>query len=787
MHLFLTYTIFGLVLGGVYAIAASGLVLTYNTSGIFNFAHGAEAMLGAFVYWEVRYGWGVPAPLALIIVLGLFGPAMGGVLYLLIMRGLRDTAEVTKVVVTVALMLGMLYLSEWFWNPQTDRTVVPFFGITSQVKILGAEVTTHEIIALACAVVIGLGLRVFFYRLRIGVAMRGAVDDPGLLQLNGHSPERVAALSWAMGSFLAVLAGVLLTPISGGALQANSLTLLVIDAFAAAVFGRLRSIPRTFLGALVLGLAASYVLAYFPKTWQWASNFRVSLPMIVLFVVLIVLPQDRLRGATVARTRERAHLPSVRSALIAGAGLVVAVVLLRQLMNDSDITTLTLGMTFATIALSLTLLTGYAGEMNLAAVSFGAIATMISFHIGITGHGLAARTTLWGVLVGTLITALVGAVVSLPALRLRGLYLGLATMAFGVFLTDMVLMDSNPHKLPLFHTKFSLFSAGAGINSLVIPPLKVGPLDLHDGTTFLVTSAVVFALIGIGLVALRNSSYGRRLTAMKDSPAASATLGQSLLRLKLSVFMLSAGIAGLGGVLMSMALGSVTPDNFSIFLSLSLLMLTVVAGISYVSGALMGGLLSGVGFGLIVTTFHNLASSHGSVHGLFSFLASFATVSPALIGIGVGRNPSGSLHDIIESYRSLRERRSVLAGGMAVEVLLYVLCLTKVLGHWWFAILTSVLIMLLPLVGQVTDPVARRQRGEEVPLEMAGIDSPYTEELRTALDRALGIEELTPTGARRRPGGGSDTAIGNGSVGPDANGDGRQASPLSAGVGDAGA
>ncbi len=778
MHLFLTYTIFGLVLGGVYAIAASGLVLTYNTSGIFNFAHGAEAMLGAFLYWEVRYGWGVPTPLALILVLGVFGPLMGGLLYLVIMRGLRNTAEVTKVVVTVALMLGMLYLSEWFWNPQTDRTVVPFFGITSQVKILGADVTTHELIALGTAVLIGLGLRLFFYRLRIGVAMRGAVDDPGLLELNGHNPERIAALSWAMGSFLAVLAGVLLTPISGGALQANSLTLLVIDAFAAAVFGRLRSIPRTYIGALVLGLAASYVLAYSPKTWQWASNFRVSLPMIVLFVVLIVLPQDRLRGASVARTRERAHLPSVRSAVIAGAALVVVVVLLRQLMNDSDITTITLGMTFAVIALSLTLLTGYAGEMNLAAVSFGAIATMVSYHIGVTGHGLASRSTLWGIVVGVIVTAVVGAVVSLPALRLRGLYLGLATMAFGVFLTDMVLMDSNPHRIPLIHTKFSLFSGGAGINSLVIPPLRIGPLDLHDGTTFLVTATVVFAVLGIGLVALRNSSYGRRLTAMKDSPAASATLGQSLLRLKLSVFMLSAAVAGLGGVLMSMALGSVTPDNFSIFLSLSLLMLTVVAGISYVSGALMGGLLSGVGFALIVSTFHDLASRHGSVHGLFSFLASFATVTPALIGIGVGRNPSGSVHDFVDSYRSLRHRPRVLVGGGAVEAVLYVLSLTNVIGHWWFAILTSVLVMFLPLVGQMSDPARREQEAAAVPLELAGIDSPYSDGLRAELDRALGIEDLLPPErlARSRRNGRRS----------DGSGDRSMTEPLGAGVGDAG-
>ncbi len=103
-----------------------------------------------------------------------------------------------------------------------------------------------------------------FTRTRSGVAMRGVVDDPDLLRLNGHDPERLAALSWVLGSTLAVLAGILVTPISGGTLEANMLTLLVIDAFAAAMFGRLRSIPRTFVGALFLGLAATYVLAYFP-------------------------------------------------------------------------------------------------------------------------------------------------------------------------------------------------------------------------------------------------------------------------------------------------------------------------------------------------------------------------------------------------------------------------------------------------------------------------------------------------------------------------------------------
>jgi branched-chain amino acid transport system permease protein len=784
VHLFLTYTIFGLVLGGVYGIAASGLVLTYNTSGIFNFAHGAEAMLGAFVYWQVRYGWGWPAPLALLVVLGVFGPLMGGLLYVGIMRGLRDTAEVTKVVVTVAVTLGMLYLADWFWNPITARTVQPFFGGASNINIFGALVTTHELIALVCAVAIAIALRLFFYRTRTGVAMRATVDDPSLLQLNGLNPERVAALSWIMGAFLAVLAGVLITPISGGALDSEALTLLVIDAFAAAVFGRLRSVPRTFLGALVLGLGANYILAYFPTSWSWASDFRVSFPMVVLFVVLIVLPQDRLRGARVQRTRERFRVPTVRSACVAGISLVAVVALLRQLMVSSDVTTFTVGLTFAIIALSLTLLTGYAGEMNLAAISFGAIGTMVVYHYGFSGHGLAARTTLPAVIVGVAATAVVGALVALPALRLRGLYLGLATIAFGVFLTDMVLMDSNPHKLPLLHTRFSLFSGGPGINSLVMPPLKVGPLDLNNATTFLMTAAVVFALIGIGLVALRNSGYGRRLAAMKDSPAASATLGQSLLKLKLSVFMLSAAIAGLGGILMSEALGSVTPDNFDIFLSLSLLMLTVVAGISYVSGALFGGIMSGVGFALVVSTFQNLASAHADLHGLFTFLSHIAAVSPALIGIGLGRSPTGAAHDVMEGYRSLRDRKGLLAGGLVLEFFFYVLALAGVIGNWWFAILTIVLVMVLPLVGQMTGEEAARQRAAEVPLELAGINSPYSDALRADLDRALGISDQAI--AYQQPAAVHTTANGERAApGRSAPSGGKQ--PVSEGAADAGA
>ena len=143
-------------------------------------------------------------------------------------------------------------------------------------------------------------------------------------------------------------------------------------------------------------------------------------------------------------------------------------------MGTNDMGALTVGITYAIIALSLTLLTGYAGEINLAPVSFGAIATIIVFHLGLSGTGTDQRITLWGLFLGVVVTALVGGLIALPALRLRGLYLALATLAFGVFVSDMIIADIAPHVLPIFHVHFSIFPNG----TLQIPPPKIGPIDL---------------------------------------------------------------------------------------------------------------------------------------------------------------------------------------------------------------------------------------------------------------------------------------------------------------------
>jgi branched-chain amino acid transport system permease protein len=733
------YTLYGIMAGSVYAIAASGLVVTYTTSGIFNFAHGAVGMLAAFTYWQLRIQWDWPAPVALFVVLFVLAPLFGAFLQRVIMRGLQGTSEIVRVVVPVAVMLFTIALANWVWNPLENRSLPKFFGNNSTIDIIDVSVSYHELLSFGVAIAIALGLRLFLYNTRTGVSMRAVVDDQPLLQLNGGRPGRASLLSWAMGCSMAALAGVLITPIQGGSLNTTLLTLLVINAYAAAMFGRLRNLPLTFVGALVLGLLNSYVNKYFPSDWTWKTNFRISIPMILLFVVLLFLPQDRLRGAVVSRTRERFKVPTMRTAVTWAVILVAVVYMLALLMEPGAINQLSAGMAFALIALSLVLLTGYAGEMNLGVMAFAGIGAIVMWHIPKASSGVDARTQWWAYLAAAVVTGAVGALVALPALRLRGLYLGLATAAFGVFVSNMILGEFQSRRL--FGIDFTLFPNG----TLLVPRPKVGPFDFKSQRPFLMLVTVLFAVIAVLLVRLRRSGYGRRLAAMKDSPAACATLGLNTVQLKLSVFALSAALAGFAGALYAAQLQSVTPERFILFTSLSLFMLTVVGGIGYTSGALFGGVLLAVSAVAIPDTFTKLGNDHPSFDGTFDWLSDFTTLLPAIIGINLGKNPSGAVSDIVHGFQPLARLKAAIVTIVVLLVGTWFLAHQEVISNWWFVVLFVVIMVGVPRIAQSLKPQAFlspeqvQARRDEVPLELVGIDRSFTAADRHMLDGALAI------------------------------------------------
>lgn len=627
MDQFLTLSIAGVVTAALYAVAASGLVLTYTTSGVFNFAHGAFGMFAAFAYWQVRYEWGVPAPLALFAVLGVGAPLFGAAVERLVLRGLRDTSEVIRLIVSVSLLFGVYQTAILVFPPGTGRRTPGFFDGES-IDLGVVNLTWHDGITVLAAVVTAALLRLLLFRTRLGVTMRGVVDDPDLLRLTGGRPDRAATFSWAIGTALAGLAGILLAG-SQGSLSHIPLTLLVVNAYAAALFGRLKSLPLTFAGALVIGLAEAYAVGYLDLSDPVSSvagfsvqpalslaGIRPAIPVIALFLVLLFLPPLRLRAGGQLQSREEIPSPPVRRWIVgvvpAAALCLVAGTLLPSLRSFQ----LGQGLALGIVMLSLVPLIGYAGQISLAPMAFAGIGAVAMGAWGGDGNPLA-------LVAAAAVSALAGILVALPALRLQGLYLALGTAAFAVVMDQL-----------FFNQNFFLPNGNRSV-----PRADFGPVSTDGDTAHLVFLGIVFCLVAAGVVAIRGSEFGRRLLAMKSSPSACATLGVSLTSTKLTVFALSAGIAGLGGALYGAQLRSVGPTTFQFLQSLPIVLLAVIGGIGGVGGALFGGIVYALSF-LILPE-------------LVPSLRTVLTLGPAFAGVSLGRNPNGAVH---ETVRSIREK-----------------------------------------------------------------------------------------------------------------------------------
>jgi branched-chain amino acid transport system permease protein len=715
MQDFLSYTILGLSTAAIFALAASGLVLTYTTTGIFNFAHGAIGMLGAFAYWQLHVAWGWPIPLALGGVLLVAAPALGVLIERVIMRGLHDAPETVRIVVTVSLLVGLLGLGTWVWSPQ-EVYRVPLLFPGKRITLFDVNVTWHQVTAFLVAVGVAGGLRLLLYRTRTGLDMRATVDSRPLAMLHGARPHRSAAIAWGIGCSLAALAGILIGPLSGQ-LSHTNLTLLIVSAYAAAMIGRLRSLPMTFVGAVFLGLADSYAIGYLPESNAYLTTFRFVLPVVVLFVVLLVLPNQQLRTRSASASREEVPLPSWRTALCTAAVLVASTAVLAGLLGDADILRTTRVFGIALIALSLVPLTGFGGQVSLCQMSFAAVGAVVMSHHGHGGNPLALVAV-------AIVCALVGALVALPALRLSGLYLALATAAFAVFLDRWVWLlrafDLGPWRIKGFE---------GGV--IAVDPIKVPGLDPANRPSQLMVLSVITALGYLFVVAIRRSGFGQRLLAMKDSPAACATLGLDVTRLKLAVFALSAAMAGVGGALYAGTLGSINPARFSLFESLPLLLLTVVGGITTSSGALFTGVMLG-GFPIAVA--------------IVPFMDNLNRVLPGTMGVALGRNPNGAVHDIATGYRVLAEVPLALVGLAVTLVGGAGLALSGAISGWHLTVVVGLGLLVWPGVATAMLRDAPSE-GDDEQWEWAGLRRPLSDEQLRTIEGSLGID--TTVGAAR--------------------------------------
>ena len=756
MDKFLGLTVGGFATGAIYAIAASGLVLTYSTTGTFNFAHGAIGMIAAFLYWQLHYAWGWSTLLSLAAVLLVAGPLFGAGIERVIMRRLEGTSETTRLVVTISLLLGLLGLSVTIWDPQVSRPVRQFFQ-GNVIELAGVRIPWHQIVALIVATLVAVGLRTLLYRTRQGVAMRAGVDNRSLAALTGARPERSAMLAWAIGCSLAALSGILIAPTL--TMSAVPLTLLIVNAYGAAVFGRLRSLPLTFLGAVIIGLATSYGLGYlsdFPSDVQpFVRGLVDALPAIILFVVVLILPASRL--GRVGRTREIAAKPTWGGSFAMAISVVVVSAMIVPLLNDSDLVAIAKIWGLALIGLSMVPLVGWAGQLSLAQLSFAAIGAVAYAHLG------------WanpiGLLWAAAAAALAAVLVALPVVRLQGIYVALATAAFAV------LCDRWVFPLPEFSLGTQGFQVFSGGTLDVVRPDFLG-LDLTSPTAYFIYAAVIFSLTLCGVVAIRRSPYGAQLIAIKEGPAAVATVGINVTGAKLGVFAISGAIAGVGGAILSGA-EPATSSTFDFVAGLPLLLSMVLSGISAVGAAVITGVF--LGSPLVTKALSSIVD-----------FSKWQNVFIGLAGIGLGNNPNGGTADLRPISAGVKADRPVLAAMVGLLLAVWGLRIGDVYGNGQYLALTlSVLIGASVVAGRrakrrhgdarvdpaVTDeagaglvhalmsragPETDEARGLAVHPEAMGLTRPFTVEDVAALDEAIDLPagmaraRAEVTGARGR-------------------------------------
>jgi branched-chain amino acid transport system permease protein len=623
----LFFVVVGVTLGSIYAVAAAGLVVTYTTSGIFNFAQGAIGMMMAFVYWEFKVHLGIQTLLAVVLTVVIVAPLVGAIIERAF-RPLANASLVAQLVATIGLMLFFIGLASILWNPDTPRSVGTFFG-TDGFNVGQTFVPWYRLITIIGGLGIAVLLRFVLFNTRLGIGMRAVVDNRELAALNGARPARMSMVSWALGSSMAALAGIFLAE-ELSALSVQTLTLLIVDAFAAAIIGRLRSLPWTYVGGIVIGLALSFQENFLSWAGRW-STASTAIPTIILFLALLFLPQARIEGRR-SRLELAPRVPRIRTAAGGMVVLFVGVVVAAGLLDRPDVRRLALALATAFIMLSLVPLTGWAGQISLAQITFAGAG---AFAFAEWGPQLG---TTGGLVVAALFAVPFGLLMVLPALRLQGLYLALASLAFAR-MAEFVFFDQP-----------EVFGPGAKrIRSLRLfgfdfgKPFSVFGLHFGQdvGTLFFIT--VAFGGIGVFVVWLRRGVFGRRLIAMRDSPAACATFGVNLIATKVMVFAVSAAIAGFAGALYGVVLGSAGTMDFQMLPGLAIPLLLVVGGVGVVSGALLGG--------FFFQAFTWLTEIFPGV----TILTYWMRVGPGAAGVGIAYRPEGIIPSVGED---LRRRRS---------------------------------------------------------------------------------------------------------------------------------
>ncbi|WP_329557054.1 branched-chain amino acid ABC transporter permease/ATP-binding protein [Streptomyces sp. NBC_00696] len=650
MSQYVVFLLLGLGSGAVFGALALALVLTYRSSGVVNFASGAIALYSAYTYAFLRQGEllvplpGVPKKVGLGGPLGLF-PALvislvlaallGVVLYGLVFRPLRTAPPVAKAVASIGVMLVIqaVLAAGVGTGAVSVRAILP----NDPVDWGGSLIPGDRLWFAAVIVVLTVVLALVFRLTRFGLTARAAAESEKGALVSGLSPERIAVANWALGSAVAGLSGILIAPIVP--LVPVSYTLFIVPALAAALVGNFTTLVPAVGAGLVIGMLQSELQFLQGKlSWLPQAGLAQLVPLVVILAYLVVrgrpLPT---RGSLIQQALGRAPRPD-RVLVPAVVSTVLGVVVLLATTGSIRAAVIT-SLTLAVISLSLVVVTGFAGQISLAQLTLA----------GVGAFSLSRLSVEWGIpfpfapLLAALAATVIGVVIGLPALRIRGLPAAVVTVALAV-------------ALEAFWFRNPGLSGGLGGSKVPSPrlfgvDLGIGSGEDYPRIPFALLCLVVLLLVGLGVAWLRRSRLGAAMLAVRANERSAAAAGIDVARTKIVAFAIGAFVAGLGGALLGYQQTVADAEMFTAIGGLGLFATAYLAGITSLSGGLVAGVM---GAGGLLPVLLDRALSLGEWYGVIMGIGLVLTVIT---------NPEGLVGPAHELTARLRRGRRPSARG----------------------------------------------------------------------------------------------------------------------------
>lgn len=707
MQRFFNLVVSGAVSGAIYSIMAAGLVLTYQTSGIFNFAHGAVAFAVAYFYYQLNTGQDVHWIPALLLSVLVFAPLLGLLLDRVLLRRLASAPVYARIVGTIGLFIALPALIQWIAESvgnvvfSLDLPVAADTQASGNAPGVGPNppdvfrvfdivLDSNKIAVLVAAALSALVLWIVLRKTRAGLAMRAVVDRRELASLRGISDARTSAMAWVLSMMLAGLGGILLTPI----FQLSDITfsLVVFGSLAAVALAGLRSIPIAFVGGLALGVLQNLIQGYsrtiLPGFLQGISGFKAAIPFILTLVLLFIYARragGREAGTIADETPSpdhRAGLPAWRKRLPWAIFTIVLVAFTLQWFDAGwaqadlfEASQIAKGVAVGLIFLSFVVVTGVGGMVSLAQATFVTAGGFMAgwalnndwgFDLpGIASHG--QLNFFVAALLGAAVAAVLGALLALPVRRLGALALALGTFALA-FAAQLVAFQSEDIGNGSGGWSFRPPSLDVPVLNDVADWLMKGPqdkLDFSQPQAQVLMLLAVFGVVTLLVHGLMRSASGRAMLATRSSDVAARTVGISTSKQKVVIFALSAAIAGFGGAFYGLTTFAISSSSVPPILGLVWLAIAVTFGIRRPGGALIAGLAfacSSLVFTWIGTDF---------LGGDFAELTESSYFLPILFGLGainLAKNPDGVLaiigHERLEKKRA-KERDALIAEAEA--------------------------------------------------------------------------------------------------------------------------